>query len=240
MPMFDKPDPGPKPRDAKPRAVRPRDAATLILIRPTSAAPEILMGKRSAGHKFMPGKFVFPGGRVDPADTRLNHDTDLRPEVLTRLAQHGGERLARALARAAIRETFEEAGLLLGRKAAAPRRSAAPGWTDFLKLGLEPDLSALTYVARAITPPYRDRRFDTRFFIADVAALAEPPEAARANSGELLELVWVSLEQARDLDLPTITRAVLDEIETRADNPHADRDIPFFRFANGKPKWSRI
>ena len=234
--MFDKPEDGPKGR-----AVRPRHAATLILTRPRAAgAPEILMGKRSAAHRFMPNKYVFPGGRVDVADSRLAHHTDLRPEVLARVARHGGERLARALARAAIRETFEEAGLLLGRPAAAPCRSSAPGWSQFFGLGFEPDLSALTYVARAITPPYRDRRFDTRFFIADADALAEPPETARAASGELLELAWVSLAEARALDLPTITRAVLDEIEARSDDPYADRDVPFFRFANGKPAWSRI
>lgn len=234
--MFDKPEDGPRPR-----AVRPRDAATLILTRPRAAgALEILMGKRSAAHRFMPNKYVFPGGRVDIADGRLAHATDLRPEVLARVAQHGGERLARALARAAIRETFEEAGLLLGRPVAAPRSSSAPGWSGFFQAGYEPDLSALTYVARAITPPYRDRRFDTRFFIADAASLAEPPEVARAASGELLELAWVSLDEARNLDLPTITRAVLDEIETRADDPYGDREVPFFRFAHGKPLWSRI
>ena len=239
--MFDKPEDGPKARDARPRAVRPRHAATLILTRPRAAGPvEILMGKRSAGHKFMPNKYVFPGGKVDIADGRLTHDTDLRPEVLARVAQHGGERLARALARAAIRETFEEAGLLLGRPSASPRTSNAPGWSGFFGAGFEPDLSAVTYVARAITPPYRDRRFDTRFFIADAAALAEPPEVARAASGELLELAWVSLDEARNLDLPTITRAVLDEIESRSDDPYGDRDVPFFRFANGKPLWSRI
>lgn len=250
--MFDKPEDG-----LKPRAVRPRHAATLILTRPRRAgAPEILMGKRSAAHRFMPGKYVFPGGRVDAADSRLTHQSDLRPEVLARVAQHGGERLARALARAAIRETFEEAGLLLGRaihplhrdgdgedrfaKQTGRGQPATHGWSDFLATGYEPDLSAVTYVARAITPPYRDRRFDTRFFIADAAALAEPPEVARAASGELLELAWVSPDEARNLDLPSITRAVLDEIESRAADPYGDRDVPFFRFAHGKPLWSRI
>ena len=63
--MFDKPDPG-----AKPRAVRPRDAATLILIRRSPARTEVLMGRRSAAHRFMPGKYVFPGGRLDAAILR--------------------------------------------------------------------------------------------------------------------------------------------------------------------------
>ena len=53
------------------RAVRPRDAATLILVRNDGATPQVLMGQRHANHKFMPNKFVFPGGRVDPADSRV-------------------------------------------------------------------------------------------------------------------------------------------------------------------------
>lgn len=233
--MFDKPDPG-----AKPRAVRPRDAATLILIRRSPARTEVLMGRRSAAHRFMPGKYVFPGGRLDAADLRIAHDGDLRPEVLARVALHGGETRARGLARAAIRETFEEAGLILGRPAARRLASRAGAWNQFLSLGVEPDLSALTYVARAITPPYRDRRFDTRFFIAEADALAQPPGHARAESGELLELAWFNLDAARGLDLPNITRRVLDEIETRSDDPHADRPVPFFRFHRGKPHWDTI
>lgn len=233
--MFDAPD-----TEKKARAVRPRDAATLILIRRTMKRAEILMGRRSAAHRFMPGKYVFPGGRLDAADIRLSHGSDLRPEVLRRLALHGGEARARGLARAAIRETFEEAGLLLGRPSQGRPATRAPAWSGFLNLGVEPDLSALTYVARAITPPYRDRRFDTRFFIAEADALAEPEGYARSESGELLELVWADFDHARTLDLPSITRRVIDEIEQRAADPHADRPVPFFRFVRGKPAWDNI
>jgi 8-oxo-dGTP pyrophosphatase MutT (NUDIX family) len=233
--MFDAKDESPKSR-----AVRPRDAATLILVRQSSSGPEVLMGRRSAAHRFMPGKYVFPGGRLDPSDLRIAHENDLRPEVLRRLALHGGPAKARGLARAAIRETFEEAGLLVGRPASRRLVSRAEGWSHFLKLGIEPDLSALNYVARAITPPYRDRRFDTRFFIADAEALSEPPDYARTESGELLELSWFTTGDARGLDLPTITRRVLDEIDERAGNLHDDRPIPFFRMSYGKPAWDFI
>jgi 8-oxo-dGTP pyrophosphatase MutT (NUDIX family) len=233
--MFDAPDDRPKQR-----AVRPRDAATLILIRRGAGPLEVLMGKRSAAHRFMPGKYVFPGGRLDAGDMRVAHDGDLRPEVLARLARHGGDMRARGLARAAIRETFEEAGLVLGRPSERPLRSKAEAWAQFLALGVEPDLGALTYVARAITPPYRDRRFDTRFFIAEAEALTQPPGHTRTESGELLELAWFPMADARQLDLPSITRVVLDEIDKRAADPHADRPIPFFRFHRGKPLWDAI
>lgn len=233
--MFDKPD-----ANKKTRAVRPRDAATLILIRRTSAAPEVLMGQRSASAKFMPNKYVFPGGRVDAADQRIRTAHDLRPEVLARLALHGGAARARALALAAVRETYEEAGLILAQKVARAERSRSEGWAGFLKLGIAPDLSAMTYIARAITPPYRDRRFDTRFFIAEADRLFEPPDYTRNESGELLSLSWFPIADAKKLDLPTITATVLEEIERRADDPHADRPIPFFRMAHGKPKWDTI
>lgn len=233
--MFDTPD-----ARKKTRAVRPRDAATLILIRRTQDAPQVLMGRRHSSHRFMPDKYVFPGGRLDAGDMRIRPTHDLRPDVLARLALHGGETKARGLALAAIRETFEEAGLLLAKPTARTLRSRAPAWSAFLQHGVEPDLSALTYIARAITPPYRDRRFDTRFFIAEANALVEPPGYAASESGELLLLSWFPIHAAKELDLPAITRTVLDEIEKRADDPHADRPIPFFRMAHGKPVWDTI
>lgn len=234
--MFD-----PADETKKQKAVRPRDAATLILVRRSSKGAEVLMGKRSANLKFMPGKFVFPGGRLDPSDIRLSHaGSDLRPEVLRRLAAHGGPARARGLARAAIREMYEEAGVLIGKASPSRIRTRAGGWSGFLGLGIEPDLAALTYIFRAITPPYRDRRFDTRFFIADASAMHEPPGYARSESGELLELEWFSTEAARGLDLPTITRRVMDEIDERGEDLHADKPVPFIWFNHGKPAFELI
>ncbi len=223
------------PTDAKPKPPRPRDAATLILVRRRNGEAEVLMGQRHAGHKFMPNKFVFPGGRLDPSDLRLSAGTPLPPEVLSKLVVHTSPERALGLARAAIRETFEEAGLLVARPATKRAVSRSKGWSRFLSLGVEPDLSALSYVARAITPPYRDRRFDTRFFIADESALVEPAGYSRVESGELLTLRWVTVEEARTLDLPNITRRVLDEIEARVERPQVPRPAPFFRFVRGKP-----
>src|SRR5277367_4052992 len=133
------------------RAVRPRDAATLIVLRRDGPQPRVLMGRRHGGHDFMPDKWVFPGGRIDPSDFRPPVAAELRPEVAARLAKTAPARRVRALGLTAIRETFEEAGLLLAQPG-TPRPGAGP-WRQFLEQGALPDLSALDFIARAITPP---------------------------------------------------------------------------------------
>src|SRR4051794_21169403 len=103
------------------KSLRPRDAATLILIDRADGAFKALMGRRHARHAFMPGKFVFPGGRTDPADARIAVAEDLQPRELATLTI-GNKSLsavrARAVALSAIREAYEEAGLLIGRRGA--------------------------------------------------------------------------------------------------------------------------
>ncbi|MCS6985873.1 MAG: NUDIX domain-containing protein [Sphingomonadaceae bacterium] len=195
---------------------RPRDAATLVLVDRSESVPRLLMGRRAATHAFMPGKWVFPGGRVDRADWYAPVLADLPPEVAEAVAQAPRRppacprRFARALALAAVRETFEETGLVLGRRAAPVRGPGA--WARFLAAGYRADLSGLSYLARAVTPPGRPRRFDARFFLADASALlsTEP-----VDSHELEELRWVSLADARLLDLPAVTRLVLQLLERR-------------------------
>src|SRR5256885_15638415 len=104
-------------RDLTSPYVRPKDAATLILVDRGGRVPKVLLGKRHHGHKFMPGKFVFPGGRVDPADRHMPVATSLHPaaqaNLLKRLVRPSAVK-ARAVALAAIRETFDETGLVLG------------------------------------------------------------------------------------------------------------------------------
>lgn len=147
------------------RSVRPRDAATLILVRRSGGAPEVLLGQRHGGHAFMPNRYVFPGGRVDAGDHRVAGATPLRGAVRERLERAATPARAHALGIAAIRETCEETGLML----AAPRpANAAPArrapWTAFAEQGLGPALGALDYLYRAVTPPGRPRRFNARFF----------------------------------------------------------------------------
>jgi 8-oxo-dGTP pyrophosphatase MutT (NUDIX family) len=216
------------------RAVRPRHAATLILVRRDGPEPRVLMGRRHGGHDFMPDKWVFPGGRIDPSDYRAASANELRPEVARRLEKTAPAPRARALALAAVRETFEEAGLLLARS--APPRSVRGPWKDFFARGAAPDLAALQFVARAITPAVSPKRFDARFFLADAAALISLDRAA--DCGELDEIVWVNLDEAQKLDLPSVTRFVLRELPQRLAEP--DRPVPSLRFARGKQELTRL
>lgn len=201
---------------AKQRAARPRDAATLILVR---GGREVMMGQRAAGHVFMPDKWVFPGGRVDPGDSRARAVAELTPETEA-LLRLGGKvrRPPRAFALAAVRETKEEAGLVLG---------GAQG----------PDLSKLALVCRAITPPHRTRRFDARFFLADSDAVLAHDEPSGGDD-ELLHTKWFSLDAAEQLDLPSITRFVLKEVRARLEGRH--QPPPFLRWAKGAHAMERL
>lgn len=119
---------------------RPKDAATMLIIDRTSARPKVLMGKRHASHKFMPGKYVFPGGRLDEGDRRMVA-TGALPQIcedrLLKRAVRPSIGKARALALAAIRETFEETGLLFGTdEFGAPETAPEGSWSDFAGHGI--------------------------------------------------------------------------------------------------------
>lgn len=234
-------------REGKAAAVRPKDAATLVLVRHDDNAPRILMGKRAASHKFMPNKYVFPGGRVDLADSRIAPKKDLAPTVqrqlMDRMRGRPSEARARSYALAAVRETFEETGLVVGAlNDGPPPKSRHTDWNAYFQQGALPDLSKFKMVARAITPPYRTRRFDTRFFIGDASSILSDMHDTGGASGELLDLHWLTIADARDLELPNITRAVLTEIEARLSAPKqaARRPIPFIYFRGAKPVQDKI
>ncbi len=203
----------PPPGEKHPRAVRPKDAATLILVRRDGPKPRVLMGQRSRGHVFMPDKWVFPGGRVDRTDTLAPAAAELLPEVEARLAEGNVRRRARAFALAAVRETFEETGLVVG-KPGALRGSVPTAWAQYASHEAAPDLSRFAFIGRAITPPYRTRRFDARFFFAEAedVLLDDRP---RASGDELLHVEWFDFDQAAELDLPSVTRFVIGEVRRR-------------------------
>ena len=223
------------------KAARPRDAATLIIVRSDGRHPRILMGQRSAGHKFMPNKFVFPGGKVDAGDGRLQPPHDLHPDVMARLTRGCSPTRARALAMAAIRETYEETGLVLGEPDTPTLKTRSPHWRDFLQYDVNPRLDSLHFIARAITPPYRKRRFDARFFMGDADLIQGDVHEAPEGSGELLGIHWVTLKDAQALELPNITRVVLAEVERRLREGHQPQDKgPFIYFRHGKPVTDEI
>ena len=210
----------------------PRDAATLMLIDRSGAKPKVLLGRRHLGHKFMPGKYVFPGGRIEPLDRVMPAASELHPDTEKKLLERvkaPGEAFPRAIALAAVREMAEETGLLLGaRRDLAP---AAPGdmWAGFAKAKVHPDLAQVHFIARAITPPRRPKRYDTRFFTADASAIAHKIDGVVGPDSELVELAWVPIEEATHLDMPTITGVVLEELAARvAAGMGHDLPVPFY------------
>ncbi len=190
----------------------PRDAATLILYRFTADGPRILMGCRSSGHDFMPNKYVFPGGRVDEEDELAPSLSELAAEE-QRMLEIGAARAVRAFPLTAVREMFEETGLLVGHSAKDVAGVPA-SWADYYGHGVAPSLAGFRFVGRAITPPMRHKRFDARFFMAN-ADEALVDDRAPADSRELADLRWFTLAEAAELDLPNVTRFVISEVEAR-------------------------
>ena len=202
----------------KKATTRPRDAATLILVRFDEPVPRILMGQRHEAHAFMPNKFVFPGGRREVADGRLPVANEGEPVTLHKLKLRAGSKSSHSKARgllvAAIRETYEETGLLVGRMNG---RDA-------------PDLTGLVYFARAITPPERSRRFDSRFLVANATVVSNLDQPHPVEITELLSLNWVTLADALDLNLPSITRDILRLLQPFLEEkrlPPADCPVSF-------------
>ena len=229
--------------DAPPAAKRrPRDAATLILIDRSLKPTRVLLGKRHAGHRFMPDKFVFPGGALEPADRMMSVMGALDDIVAAKLLAHTRARsphFARALALAALRETFEETGLAVGVTAyGAPQNPPSGAWSRFAALGVFPALESLDFLARAITPPGRTKRFDTRFFVADAKLIAHRLEGVIHAEAELTEFVWAPLDVAMTLDIPQITRTILEDlVAALAQDMSRFRPRPYYHHLRGR--WRR-
>lgn len=201
-----------------------RDAATIVLVRRRGDVPEVLMGQRGQSAAFMPDKFVFPGGAVDPDDLALDHGQQLDPLCAARLKQQSDAPPV-PLAHAAIRELWEETGLMLGTPGKVAQ--AKGEWADFAAKGDAPDLGALRFFFRAVTPPGRSRRFDARFFWAEAEAVASDLDDFSRACDELRHLQWIALPKTRDYPLPFITTLVLDELDEVLAAPARSRKVPF-------------
>jgi 8-oxo-dGTP pyrophosphatase MutT (NUDIX family) len=187
------------PQRARARTVRPRDAASLVLLRGDGDRLEVLVGRRSLSARFMPGVYVFPGGAIDP------------PDRVAWSIESGGDALPPRLtcaARAAIRETWEETGVLVGKPAGAPLPNgpgAEPIERAYRERGLVAAIDRLVYVGRAITPPHSFRRFNTRFFLGDGEIVFGEPAA----SPELEDAGWYRIDQGMLDGFRDVTRFML-------------------------------
>ncbi|GEO86409.1 MULTISPECIES: NUDIX hydrolase [Alphaproteobacteria] len=200
-----------------PARLRPRDAASLLLIDRSATAPRVLVGKRGSGHAFMPNLYVFPGGRRDRGDSRQPFMRDLDPLVLAKLCGDLDNSTSltrgRGLALAALRELEEETGLVIGQRDLG--RDRIPR--------LRADLGSLRYVARAITPPGNVRRFDTRFFLTFTDEAGVDPTAI-SDSTELHDLRWLDMHDLSGLNMPSITKTILNDVKAQMT---VDPSLPF-------------
>lgn len=216
-----------------------RDASTVIVLRDAPASPRVLMGQRGKNAAFMPNKFVFPGGAVDPQDAEVPIASLPAESEMHRLDQHADAGSAKPLLAAAIRELWEETGLTLG-TSPAPDGPPPTGWEGFYASGLTPAASDLQFVFRAITPPGRPRRFDARFFVLRAEQLSNDLDDFSRAQDELSHLQWVPLNEARKLNLPFITEVVLAEIGALAKTGQPPSSVPFFNNTSDKSEFFRL
>ena len=210
-----------------------RNAATVVLIRSDAEAPRVLMGQRGKNAAFFPSKFVFPGGAIDAQDHMITPEVPLDAPVLEKLANRADGALGPALAMTAIRELWEETGLAIATPTGSAPAEIPSEWQDFYEAGHRPNAAGLDFIFRAITPPGRPRRFDARFFMTTASVLASDPDDFSRASDELSHLSWLTLSEARRLDLPTITEIVLAEVEARLKDDGTVRPVPFFYHQDG-------
>ncbi|MAI49889.1 MAG: NUDIX hydrolase [Rhodospirillaceae bacterium] len=219
-------------REVGAKAVRPSDAATIIIWRKQRHDFEVLMGERHRAHRFLPHRYVFPGGRVDPTDSRIRAGSEMEPAVAAQLSRTTRKGRARSIAIAAIRETFEETGLIIGADDPLPHRPPPEGWEVFFGEGCAPALNRLEYIARAITPVFRPIRFDARFFMVEAGGVVGDLQ----GSGELENLEWIPIKDTLAFELAMVTRNVLAYAESLIVEPRrqsASRKIPYFKHFRG-------
>lgn len=216
-----------------------RNAATVIVLRDRLEEPKVLMGQRGAKAAFMPNKFVFPGGAVDPDDAGVPLVRRMPQICRDRLLEESVVDMSHALATAAIRELWEETGLILGQR--GNWQNAPPeDWAGFATLGYVPDAHPLQFVFRAVTPPGRPRRFDARFFLVDADEVANDLDDFSAAHDELSHLQWIPVSEVRGFDLPFITEVVLAEVAARAHDLTPPDNVPFFNNSEEKSLFERL
>ena len=205
-----------------------RDASTVILIRKKDNNNYVLMGQRGKNAVFMPSKYVFPGGAVDPQDSDIKLAGQLEKNVSTLLQSNSKNDISKALSVAAIRELWEEAGLRLCKKV-SKIENTPEGWDEFCTGKYLPDASNLQFVFRAIPPPGRPRRFDARFFLCKAETVHGNLDDFSAASTELNHLQWIDIEEVNSLNLPFITEVVINEVREIIKYGRNKKGVPFFK-----------
>lgn len=220
-------------RDKLGRAPRPRLAATIVLYRGSRDNPQILMGQRARAHDFMPSVYVFPGGRVDRADSFAPYTGQMLPRTKKVLSKHYTGSRARAIILAAIRETFEETGLCLTQTTESSIKNINHASWDALRARRQlADLSEIEIFGRAVTPPYRHKRFDTWFLLRHVNETTLSGQMI--DSAELLNLAWYSFDEIKQLKTARATDMMLLVLKDYFNNEAPANSLFYSRWQHNK------
>ncbi|MDP6855313.1 MAG: hypothetical protein QF598_07370 [Arenicellales bacterium] len=212
------------------RPVKPQDAGSLIMLRWQGGQLQVLMGQRRLNARFMPGMLVFPGGAVDASDRALRLACALGPASVEAMAAYGpvAQAQAQVLALAAVREAWEETGLLLGVPGQLSN-ARHPSWQAFAEAGKAPALGALRYVGRAITPVASRIRFHARFFMVDASHLT----GNLSGDGELCDLEWWQVGELVDVPMLDVTRFMLERAVALLQGTATEQPAPLFTWRSG-------
>ena len=223
--------------------VTPKDAATIIIIKNRNKKTYVLMGKRPERSRFMPGVYVFPGGKLEKEDFLVNKFFNLESHISMKKTKTRSNKHTVALLLAAIRETSEETGLyLVEKKQYKNNLSVADNsWKEYFQKSYRPCTDKLVFFGRAITPAFLKIRFHARFFIAfcdDFAGDLKP-------NGELENLDWVLLKNAKKNKIADVTEFMINEIiklENNFNKLNKKLSYPMFTWKNNKRwiKWEKI
>ena len=194
---------------------KPTDAASLILYKTIKNKKYFLMGKRPPKQKFMPNIYVFPGGAVEKNDKNVEYYKDYNSFELRALSHNCPIKKARAIGLAAIRETYEETGILIGKKNKKFSKTQPKEWNAFFKNNIKPRLDILQYIARAITPRDQVKRFNARFFMCD----AKYSFGSIIQNDELLEIDWYPIDKI----IEKLTLAQVTELVVKQAKEHLER-----------------
>ena len=202
---------------------KPKDSSSLIILKRRRNEVQVLMGKRGKNAVFG-NAYVFAGGKVDSEDSLPRSVSELDPNIIKRISSDPLK--SQAFAMAAIREAYEETGLLLG----APGDLGETGnstWDEIRSLNLAPNLEKMRYVGHAITPATKAVRFNARFFYTWENDMI----GKLGGSGELSDLSFLSLNDALDLPMVDVTEFMIGEIINREKNNFSEPETyPFFGY----------
>ena len=225
--------------------VKPKDAATVIIIKKEKNKSFVLMGQRPLKSRFMPGVYVFPGGVYEKEDSIATKYFNLprinlsKKKIKTRSKRH-----SKALLLTAVRETAEETGLYLASRNNINKKiplNMHKTWLKFVEKSYSPAIDKLIFFGRAITPSTLKMRFHARFFIAFSKDFLGKLHANK----ELENLDWFSLEDAKKKKIADVTEFMLNEIiklDNKYENIFKNKWYPMFtwRFKKRWIKWEKI